>query len=385
MQVVGSKGGSESSWLYERQVVPLLNGANIKKSDSALIAALSLADLRQLSAKPFVRQALQQLEPQAAEVGKPNEVRPLAAVSGPAGADSSILPALAASGDLEQIKAFLGRQVGPDIPVSTLDRALMCAVIANHEEIVKLLVAHGANIDSLGTASVESVEQVQKAQHHDISAQSPSMVLLPSMPPRNGSKKTAARGRQQRGRQQGDGSTAAKTHMPPPAHLATQSASAIAKLNVATALHVAVDAGNASMVRLLVSLGASIHIPAGRSNTTVSEMIKQASAKRAALACLKAYFESVFFGGAPEQQPGAAGGAGTKPAAGASAGCALRDALCDLPFGITPTLIFLGCRCREPWWSKRARCCNTGRVWCERSHACHAHRKSGRVVRVCLQ
>ena len=78
MQVVGSKGGSESSWLYERQVVPLLNGANIKKSDSALIAALSLADLRQLSAKPFVRQALQQLEPQAAEVGKPNEVRPLA-------------------------------------------------------------------------------------------------------------------------------------------------------------------------------------------------------------------------------------------------------------------------------------------------------------------
>jgi hypothetical protein len=30
--------------------------------------------------------------------------------------------------------------------------------------------------------------------------------------------------------------------MPPPAHLATQSASAIAKLNVATALHVAVDA-----------------------------------------------------------------------------------------------------------------------------------------------
>ncbi len=110
-------------------------------------------------------------------------------------------------------------------PVSTLDRALVCAVAANHPEVVKLLVAHGANIDSLSDGG-------------DVAADLGTDEKL------NTSK---------------------------------------ADLNTTTALHVAFDARNASMVRLLVSLGASTQVPAGSSNTTVAEMIGRASSELAGL------------------------------------------------------------------------------------------------------
>jgi len=76
------EGGSESSWLYEKDVVPAPKDVATAKNgpttqDSALIAALSLDDLRQLSAKPFVRQALQSREVQAShhvsELPAPND------------------------------------------------------------------------------------------------------------------------------------------------------------------------------------------------------------------------------------------------------------------------------------------------------------------------
>jgi ankyrin repeat protein len=198
-------------------------------SASALIAALSLDDLRQLSAKPFVRQALQSREAQVShhvsELPAPNDGSLPAAVSGLAGADSSALPTLARSGDVQQLKAFMYSDARLHTPVSTLDRALVCAVAANHPEVVKLLVAHGANIDSLSDGG-------------DVAADLGTDEKL------NTSK---------------------------------------ADLNTTTALHVAFDARNASMVRLLVSLGASTQVPAGSSNTTVAEMIGRASSELAGL------------------------------------------------------------------------------------------------------
>jgi hypothetical protein len=109
----------------------------------------------------------------------------------------------------------------------------MCAVTADHPEVVKVLVSHGANIDSLSVASEEESGELERLTNLF------NMQLLT-----------------------GEEFAAAK-----------------AMLNVATALHVAVDAGNASMVRLLVSLGASVEIRAGRSNATVTEMINQAAAE----------------------------------------------------------------------------------------------------------
>jgi hypothetical protein len=387
---------------------------------SALIAALSLDDLRQLSAKPFVRQALQSREAQVShhvsELPAPNDGSLPAAVSGLAGADSSALPTLARSGDVQQLKAFMYSDARLHTPVSTLDKALVCAVAANHPEVVKLLVAHGANIDSLTDGGLASIgfhleagqlrQIVCLADQNDdgrlsraelertlgtlqsnvgynetpgaklsfqgevvfaepfrahiaplanaadiqgkiaiVTRDPPEIIgsarcgfdakvehcraagavgmliantsgevvnvdITPTDMPvvmiskpfadslRNGVSVIVDKEKIRLVLPQVSAEPASTSPAPTPAaeaslpeggdvaaDLETDETlnAAKADLNTTTALHVALDARNSSMVRLLVSLGASTHIPAGSSNTTVAEMIGRASSELAGL------------------------------------------------------------------------------------------------------